>query len=151
MRATSGPSVRIEARIVRTSSYGASAPLILSAWMIMRGGRKFGRFNDRAHVREQASHRDDVAHARNVVEFHAVGGQQRRGHRRQRGILRAADAHRSFERPSAFDQKFIHVGLCRAALPSCFMAWLSAIVETCAVAIAAKGVSPHARLRLSLT
>ena len=38
VRATSGPSVRIEARMVFTSSYGASAPLTCSAWMIIAVG-----------------------------------------------------------------------------------------------------------------
>ena len=52
-----------------------------------RRGRNRGRLDDRAQVREQASHRDDVAHARNVFEFYAVAGQQRGGHRGQRGIF----------------------------------------------------------------
>ncbi len=73
------------------------------------GGRQFGRLDNGAHMRQQLAHGDDVAHVRHVGQFHAVAGEQRRGHRRQRGILRPADAHRSFQRPSAFDQQFIHV------------------------------------------
>jgi hypothetical protein len=60
-------------------------------------------------MREKPPHGDDVPHARNIIEFYAVRRQQRRGHSRQCGILRAADANRTFERPSAFDEEFIHV------------------------------------------
>jgi len=67
-------------------------------------GRKFGRLHGRAHMREKASHRDDIAHARNIVQFDSTGCQQRRGHCGQRGVLRATDAHGSFEGPSTFNQ-----------------------------------------------
>jgi hypothetical protein len=69
-----------------------------------RGGGKFGDFDGRSHVCEQASHRDDVPHARNVFQFDALACEQRRSHGGQRGILRATDAHGSFEWPSTFDQ-----------------------------------------------
>ena len=60
-------------------------------------------------MREQTAHRDDVSDLRNVFQFDALAGQQRRGHRGQGGILCAADAYGSFERPSTFNQESIHV------------------------------------------
>ena len=61
-----------------------------------------------AHVRDQFAHGDDVAYARDVVQRDSILREQRRRHRRQRRVLRAADDHRAVERLSAAYQEFVH-------------------------------------------
>ena len=79
----------------------------------LRGNGQIGwprvcRFDARIHVREQTAHRRDVAHAGNVVEMHGLGSEQRRRHGGQRGIFRAADAHRAAQLSAACDSESVH-------------------------------------------
>ena len=61
-----------------------------------------------AQIFQQAAQRADVAHARNIVENHALVRQQRRRQCRQRRILGPADHHPAFQRPPAGYEKFVH-------------------------------------------
>ena len=71
-------------------------------------GRNVRAFHAAAHVREKLGHGDDVAHVRNIFESDGFAGEQRRGHRRQRGIFRAADSDCAFELASALNFESIH-------------------------------------------
>ena len=66
------------------------------------------QFDLRPHRRQQLARGLDVAHLRNVFENDRLFREQRRGHRRQRGILGAADANRPQQRIPAANYKFIH-------------------------------------------
>ena len=61
-----------------------------------------------AHRRQQLALGLDVAHLRNVFQNDRLVGEQSRGHRRQRGIFRAADAHRPQQRIAAANYKLVH-------------------------------------------
>ena len=71
-------------------------------------GRNVRRLDVALHVCEQFRHRDDVAHVGNIREVYLFIRQQGGGHGGQRGVFRAADAHRAFESPAAFDLKSVH-------------------------------------------
>ncbi len=70
--------------------------------------RKVGHFHARGHVREQLAHGDDVAHARDIAQLHGLRRQQGCGHRRQGGVLCAADGDAAFEAVSPFDGESVH-------------------------------------------
>ena len=52
--------------------------------------------------------RDDVAHVRKVMKNDRLRRQDRRGHARQRRVLRAADRDASFDWVAAANAKFVH-------------------------------------------
>ena len=78
----------------------------------MDGGAMLGasvaEFDFGAHGGQQVARGLDVAYLRNVFEDDRLIGEQGRGHAGQRGIFRAADAHRAEQRLAAADYKFVH-------------------------------------------
>jgi hypothetical protein len=50
----------------------------------------------------------DIAHLGNVFQDDRLVSKQGRSHGRQRGVFRAADAHRSEQRSTAANDKFVH-------------------------------------------
>jgi hypothetical protein len=74
-------------------------------------GASVAEFDFGAHGGEQLARGLDVAHLRNVFENHRFVGEQSRRHARQRGVLRATDAHRAEQRVAPADYELIHVVL----------------------------------------
>src|SRR6266568_3861656 len=64
----------------------------------------------RANVFEQPPLGDDVTHIRNIVQRDRFGGENRRGHTRQRRVLGATNRHATLNRISAANTKFVHEG-----------------------------------------
>ena len=65
-------------------------------------------FDIGAHRRQQAALGLDVTHLRNVFQNDRLIGEQGRGHRRQRSVLCAADAHGPQQRIAAAYYELIH-------------------------------------------
>ena len=65
-------------------------------------------FDFGAHGGQQLALGLDVAHLGNVFQDDRLVGEQGRRHGRQRGILRAADAHRAQQRIAAANHKLVH-------------------------------------------
>ena len=61
-----------------------------------------------ADIHQQPLHGADVAHARNAAQRHRLFGEQRRGQRRQRRVLRAVDRDLALEGGAARNHEFIH-------------------------------------------
>ena len=61
-----------------------------------------------AHRRQQLALGLNVPHLRNVFQDDGLFGEQSRGHRRQRGVLRTANAHGAQQRIAAANDKLVH-------------------------------------------
>ena len=105
-RASSGPSARIDARIVFTISYGASGQ---STCFAGQRQRSVVRFHPHAHLREQRAHGANVVQLRQIVERERFRREQRRAQDRQRRVFRAGNDDLALERDTAFDRQFVHV------------------------------------------
>ena len=68
-------------------------------------------FHLRAERFEDLPHEPHVAQVGHAADDARFGGQQRRRHDGQRGVLAAADGHLAVQRHAAFDQKTFHVKL----------------------------------------
>ena len=106
-RATSGPSTRIAARMVLTSSYGAKvsrdrARIDLDPHPLVDG-------DARAHAAEQLDHGRDVLQVRDVADRDRAVRQQRAGQDRQRRVLGAGNAHLAVEGDAALDLQLVHL------------------------------------------
>ena len=73
-RATSGPSTRLDARIVFTRSYGASGSVIVPRFDVMGTIRFFGQ--PRADIRKQLFHGANVANTGDPVQRNRLFGQK---------------------------------------------------------------------------
>ena len=87
-RASSGPSTRIEARMVFTISYGASS---LSTCAPCSGDALAVLLDAQAHLAQQLQHGADILQPRHVGQVHRVGGQQAGAQDGQRRVLGAGN------------------------------------------------------------
>ncbi len=106
-RASSGPSTRMEARILRTMSYrrlgvGDGAAERQHAALVA----------DAIHgdtvLRQQRGHRFDISKFRHIAQHQAVVGQQSRRINGKRRVLGAADGDLPGKWPSAANYDSIH-------------------------------------------
>jgi len=74
-------------------------------------GASVAEFDISAHRGEQVASGLNVADLRDIFQDDGLVGEQGRGHARQGGIFRAADADRSEQRLSAANDEFIHKAL----------------------------------------
>ena len=81
---------------------GGVAPHVV--WEIRSPG------NDDAEMAEQLRHRDDIGHARHILNERGLIRQQTRCHNGQHGVLRAADGHRPPQGTAAGNQQLVHAG-----------------------------------------
>ncbi len=123
-RATSGPSTRIDARIVFTSSYGATVSLIVGA--IDFDARTLIDRDGRAHAREQLDRGGHVLEVRHVADDHRLGGENRARQDGQRGVLRTRDLDLALERHAALDLQLVHQRAASSGVSASIdMAWIS--------------------------
>ena len=71
-------------------------------------GAAISQFDFGAHGGKQFAGGLNVAHLRNVFQNDRLFREQGSGHRRQRGVLGAADANRPQQRIAAANHKFVH-------------------------------------------
>ena len=64
----------------------------------------------RADVFQQTPLGDDVAHVGEIVQRDSLRRQDRRRHARQRRVFGAANCDAAFDRVTATDAKFLHIG-----------------------------------------
>ena len=104
-RARSGPRTSTEARIVRTSSYGAWWAPPAPATTVVAPSTVSARLAQRL---EHALHRHDVAHPGEAAEDHRLRREQRCGEARQGGVLGSRDLDLPVEPAAAVDAELFH-------------------------------------------
>jgi hypothetical protein len=72
----------------------------------------------RTHVANQLQHGRHVLQARDVLQRHRFGGEQRGAQFRQGGVLGAGNADFAAQRPSAANQELVHGVFSEEGLPT---------------------------------
>jgi hypothetical protein len=108
-RASSGPSARMDARMVFTSSYGASGALMRLASSVTMSGRSVLRSATTPMLRSSLSMVATSCSCGTLCSVVAVD-QQRGAQLGQGRVLGTGNRHRAIEAAAAADEEFVHEG-----------------------------------------